>query len=537
MKSCPRCGKQYPDGETFCETDGSALIGAGVPGGRVTKVMPAEERPADLSSIECPVCGGKAQPGEAICNFCGARLPSDNRDLSQPSSAAAANSQNFAPAENRLGPQEFGDEPAYTQPQEQAQPGRRLLTILGFSVAALVALAAGAWLALYLASKHGTSPMAQTTPPSPTTVAPVVELTTDVPVRVQNDQPGSPARDSNSLLKAFEDNKPALTNVYSNALSSDSSMRDGMVVRLHVLPDGRVDNGAVRVSTSGNPSFDAEVIQAMTSWKFPEAKGSGVTADYQVIFVPRASDAARVEADLNSRLAGLSPEESPEYAFAPSGSSPTAALAASPSAMASSAADNSPLTSSPSPAAVPTEVAAIPGAPSVAMPNPETTPPEVNPRRVRHRHHAPRAIAALPPPKPPLIARVNDELRASRKLRRVQAYTNGSVVTIFGKVFDKDDRLLAERTVRNADGVSGVIDNVTTDTDEWARDQDLISQALQNAGFSNITVKVIGHDAYLSGEVKSEVDREHAVTVAQAAAPVKVRENLITVALGNMLGF
>ena len=146
-------------------------------------------------------------------------------------------------------------------------------------------------------------------------------------------------------------------------------------------------------------------------------------------------------------------------------------------------------------------------------------------------------MAALPPPKPPLIERVNSELRANRRLRRVQAYTNGSVVTIFGKVFDDNDRLIAERAVRGTDGVSAVINNLTTDTQQWEQNQTLITQALQNAGLNDVRVKVIGRDAYLSGQVKTQLDRERAVTVAQAAAPVKVRENLITIAIGNIFGF
>jgi len=67
MKRCPRCDKTYPDSETFCDADGSALVQAG----------PAFAESAGGSEgeqIECPVCGGKAQPGELICNFCGARL-------------------------------------------------------------------------------------------------------------------------------------------------------------------------------------------------------------------------------------------------------------------------------------------------------------------------------------------------------------------------------------------------------------------------------------------------------------------------------
>jgi BON domain-containing protein len=91
--------------------------------------------------------------------------------------------------------------------------------------------------------------------------------------------------------------------------------------------------------------------------------------------------------------------------------------------------------------------------------------------------------------------------------------------------------------VKNTDGVSAVINNLTTDTQQWEQHQALIAQALQNAGLSNVQVKVIGNSAYLSGQVKNDIDRERAVTVAQSAAPIKVRENLITVAVGNLLGF
>ena len=96
---------------------------------------------------------------------------------------------------------------------------------------------------------------------------------------------------------------------------------------------------------------------------------------------------------------------------------------------------------------------------------------------------------------------------------------------------------MAERTVNRIDGVSAVINNLTTDTQQWQQNQALISQALQNAGLNGVQVKVIGGGAYLSGQVKTNLDRERAATIAQAAAPVKVRENLITVAIGNILGF
>ena len=64
-----------------------------------------------------------------------------------------------------------------------------------------------------------------------------------------------------------------------------------------------------------------------------------------------------------------------------------------------------------------------------------------------------------------------------------------------------------------------------------------ISQQLQGAGLTGVTVKVIGSRAYLSGEVKTELDRERAVSITQGAAPVVVGTNLIRVVPGNMFGF
>jgi TonB family protein len=533
MKSCPKCGKQYSDSEVFCETDGTALAaGTENPVAKATTLMPGEGVTPE-QQLECPVCGGKAQPGEVICNFCGARLGAEKTEQWHTGGTGQQGVQpaNFGTSGRHPGPQEFGDSGLGRDEPQESPPGRRILRLVGFSVAALAALAAGAWFAIFLSHRNAGPPVAASSPAAPAETVPFVELAHQAPVRVQSDGPGNPARDTSSLLRAFDDHKAALADVYKSALASDNSLRDGMVVRLHVAPDGRIDNGAVRVSTSGNPSFDAEIIQAMTSWKLAPAAGPGLTADYRMIFAPRASDAERVESDLNTRLASLGPDESPEYAFAPSGASPGAA--ASPPA---GVAAGEPAT--PSAEATPAVLAGIPSG-SEGMPSPAVSAPEEmpTPAHVHRRNRAPRRLAAVPPSKPPLIERVNEQLRTTRRLRRVQAYTNGSTVTIFGKVFDSDDRLLAERTVRHADGVSNVVNNVTTDADEWAQNQTRISQALQNQGLADVAVKVIGRDAYLSGQVKNPLDRERAVTVVQAAAPVTVRENLITVAVGNMLGF
>ena len=104
-------------------------------------------------------------------------------------------------------------------------------------------------------------------------------------------------------------------------------------------------------------------------------------------------------------------------------------------------------------------------------------------------------------------------------------------------VFNDDDKRLAERTARSVGGVTDVIDQTTTDTAMWAARQQQIAQALASAGLTGVTVKVIGRDAYLDGEVANKLDRERAVTVTEGAAPVNVRTNLIRVAVGRVFGF
>src|SRR5260370_17714063 len=102
MKSCPRCGKAYPDTETFCENDGSALAQGGA---RETTVMAGDEEPAGQPAgvIECPVCGGKAEPGELICNFCGTRLAPDAGQASGASPARrAVTPETLSPSPHRI---------------------------------------------------------------------------------------------------------------------------------------------------------------------------------------------------------------------------------------------------------------------------------------------------------------------------------------------------------------------------------------------------------------------------------------------------
>jgi len=133
--------------------------------------------------------------------------------------------------------------------------------------------------------------------------------------------------------------------------------------------------------------------------------------------------------------------------------------------------------------------------------------------------------------------RVEQELHTRKNLRRVHVYTNDGTVTLYGKVFDDDSKRSAVHVARSIDGVTNVVDNLTTDTSDWMAAESRIAQELQNAGLGKVTVKVIGKDAYLSGEVGSDADRDHAVTVAESVASVKVRTNLIRVTSKGIFGF
>jgi hypothetical protein len=504
MKRCPRCEKTYPDSETFCEDDGTALVPTGP--------AFAESAGGDQGQqIECPVCGGKAQPGELICNFCGARLGVDSaaEQYTPPPSRPAAPPRN--PTVRRG--------PSLSRPITGRMPegddgekeGRGMFGVLGYLIAAIVALGGGAWLAIHLSKGGAEAPVANASPSAAASVAavmpsgPSVALANAMPVQVTGVSASAPERNQDAARKFFEDHKNPLLDSYEHALAGDNTLRDAMVGRVRVLPSGNVDAASVRTSTNPNPAFDAEVVKDVSSWTYSPFSGSEVEIDYPIIFTNDPATKDALESQLNTKLAGLSPTEPPEFA-----SSPPA-----PSSVASEA------VSAPTPAPVET-----PPAEAVA-PAPLPPPP---PRR----HH----VASAPKPPPlTLQQRVLAVLSSNPRTRRVNCYTSGNAVTIFGKVFDNDARLYAEKLVRQVPGVGNVIDSLQTDTADWSARQAAIASQLYAAGLNTVTVKVIGHDAYLDGTVKTDAQKQQAVTITESASPVHVAGNLIRVIPGNMFGF
>ncbi len=392
------------------------------------------------------------------------------------------------------------------QPDEE-DAGGGFLTTIAYVVAALAALGGGAWLAIHLSSHKAAteqakasptamvSPAAAASPAASVAAVPAVALATTLAVQVTGESASAPERSVVAATGTFDGNKSALLDAYNQALAGDASTKDGMLLRLRVLPDGSVAGASVVTSTAPNPGLDADVVKDVSGWKFAAFSGTQVEVDYPVVFSRNPAEQAAVEGDLKAKVAALSPTESPEYAASPA-APPTPAVVEKP--------------------------APVPPA-ALASPRPHRRPP----REV-----------ARPRPTPSLYDRVSDALKGSPKLRRVKAYTNPSgSVTLVGRVFDDNDKMLAERTVRRVSGVTSVVDTLTTDTGMWAQQQAKIQQQLANAGLDKVTVKVIGKDAFLNGEVKTDLEKQRAVTIAQGAAPVVVRENLIRVVPGNMFGF
>jgi TonB family protein len=504
MNRCPRCDRTYPDSEKFCDADGTALVPAG------PAFVEAAERESGGGQVECPVCGGKAQPGELICNFCGARLGVESAAETYtppPPRAPTSRKQTTLRRDASTSSRITGRMPS----DDDENEGRGRFGVLTYLIAAIIALGGGAWLAIHLSTKAAEAPVANASPSAAASVAaavpvptgPLVALANAMPIQVTGESAATPERNQDAARKVFDDHKDALQDSYGRALAGDNTMRNAMVVRVRVLPTGSVDAASVRTSTNPNPAFDAEVVKDVSSWNYPPFSGSEVEIDYPIVFTNDPSTKDALESQLNTKMTGLSPTEPPEFASAPP--APEASAAASEAI------------SAPTPAAVET-----PPAEAVA---PAPPPPR--------RHHVHR-----PPPTPTLTLqqRVIQVLSSNKRTRRVNCYTSGSTVTLFGKVFDNDAKVYAEKVVREIPGVGNVIDSMQTDTADWAARQAAIAAQLYAAGLTGVTVKVIGQEAYLDGTVKTDAQKQQAVTITQNASPVRVTGNLIRVVPGNMFG-
>lgn len=136
-----------------------------------------------------------------------------------------------------------------------------------------------------------------------------------------------------------------------------------------------------------------------------------------------------------------------------------------------------------------------------------------------------------------LMRKVEAALKSDRRLKGANCYTAApGVVVLYGKVFDDDARTLAEKTARKVHGVKKVVNTLGTTTGQWLEQEVRINDTLRLNGFENASVRVIGSDAYLSGQVKSEAEKQRAARVVSTISNLRVVNFIRVVVPRGILG-
>ncbi len=122
-----------------------------------------------------------------------------------------------------------------------------------------------------------------------------------------------------------------------------------------------------------------------------------------------------------------------------------------------------------------------------------------------------------------LAQRVTAALRADDRLNGAECYQAApGVIVLHGTVFDQKSRALAETTASNVAGVTQVINGLLTKTGEWMAEQQRINDTLALNGFTDLTVRVIGKTAYLSGTVTGDDEQQRALRVIASISKLQV---------------
>jgi osmotically-inducible protein OsmY len=130
--------------------------------------------------------------------------------------------------------------------------------------------------------------------------------------------------------------------------------------------------------------------------------------------------------------------------------------------------------------------------------------------------------------------RVNAALCDNDRLNGAKAYTAApGVVVLNGVVFDDKDRTLAEQIANGVNGVTQVVDNLRTKTGQRFLEEERINAQLMINGFSDVQVRVVGPEVYLSSKVTSEADKQRAASVVASSSNLQIN-NMIWVQPGSI---
>jgi osmotically-inducible protein OsmY len=131
-----------------------------------------------------------------------------------------------------------------------------------------------------------------------------------------------------------------------------------------------------------------------------------------------------------------------------------------------------------------------------------------------------------------LMKRVGRALRADNRLNGASCYTAApGVIVLYGTVFDTRDRELAEQVAGQVRGVNQVVNTLKTKTGQWREEEARINDTLLLNDLQNVSVTVVGNQAYLSGQVSTQAEKNRAVRVVESQSNLNIN-NLIRVVPG-----
>jgi hypothetical protein len=133
-----------------------------------------------------------------------------------------------------------------------------------------------------------------------------------------------------------------------------------------------------------------------------------------------------------------------------------------------------------------------------------------------------------------LMHRVQAALAQNDNLNGAQCYAaSAGTIVLYGTVFDKKDRALAESVARGVPGVRQVVNTLRTSTGDWSEEEERINDTLSLNGFSGLQAKVIGNQVFLSGQVTSEAEEQRALRVVSSDSKLQP-VNFMRVVPGSM---
>ncbi len=116
-----------------------------------------------------------------------------------------------------------------------------------------------------------------------------------------------------------------------------------------------------------------------------------------------------------------------------------------------------------------------------------------------------------------LMSRVRAALAQNDNLNGAKCYAASvGTIVLYGTVFDKKDRELAERVAGAVPGVRQVVNTLRTSTGDWSEEEERINDTLSLNGFTGLQAKVIGNQVFLSGQVTSEAEEQRALRVVSS---------------------